>query len=98
MKNSSGKIIEISTCHLREETIANLIESEHLPFSVWHNEYGIILSTHAFETETFKPTIPDDIAAVQKFGRDHDADYVMLDRDATGDGLEGIDDLPEYDW
>lgn len=85
-------IIVLSTAHITQET-AEAFELEHLPFTVWKCEYGFVVSARNFETDQFKPSIPEDLAAVQVLARDNGCRYIMLDRDGPT-----VEELSTFDW
>jgi hypothetical protein len=85
-------MLVLSTAHITQET-AEAMEARDLPFTCFANEYGFVVSAKNFETETFKPSIPEDLAKVQEYALANGCTYIMLDRDAPQ-----VDGLPVFDW
>jgi hypothetical protein len=84
-------MLDLSTEHLRPETIArlNALENSELPFSGGSTQYGwLVYAPHPADIEAHLkeyPNSPPEILEAMKKARELGADYVNYDFEASGD-------------
>lgn len=88
------KFLDASTAHL-PQNICELLDSYDGVIAYEHGEYGWLLwvPDDVDEHATDYLDIPDEVLVVQRFARNLDCDYVLLDRDA-----DRVDGLPTWEW
>lgn len=91
------KFLDLSTSHLPQQVFKDLNSYTGVHAHVFR--YGWLLHVpenvddHAMDYSDETDPIPPEVLAIQRFARNLDCDYVLLDRDASA-----IEDLPTWEW
>lgn len=100
MKMDITKCLTVSSVHVTQETIELLSQEAQsktldypLCLSVYEKaEYGFWIHVPR-EDRAFAPSLPADLKACLMLAREHDCQWLCLDRDG-----EEVSMLPTYDW
>lgn len=87
-----GKYLDISTSHLKEETLNSLSENK-MPYSYDYKE-GIFISVPDKDIIGKEiRNLPSDLVVLLEYAWENDVLLIRLDTDG-----EVVDDLPVYKW
>lgn len=89
-----NRMITLSTAHIKESTADYLNDETREDLIVYPKlDFGwfICVDTDCIDEELER--IPEDLAAVIRFAKENDCQWVCLDCDGPI-----VDDLPQYDW